>query len=59
MGYFWTLSLVNERLERMMDEAFANVYKSAEQYKVTLRIGAYILAIDKVAKTLKIRGIYA
>jgi glutamate dehydrogenase/leucine dehydrogenase len=59
MGYFWTLSLVNERLERMMDEAFANVYKSAEQYNVTLRIGAYILAIDKVAKTLKIRGIYA
>jgi glutamate dehydrogenase (NAD(P)+) len=59
MGYFWTLPLVNERLERMMDEAFANVYISAEQYKVTLRIGAYILAIDKVAKTLKIRGIYA
>jgi glutamate dehydrogenase/leucine dehydrogenase len=59
MGYFWTLPLVNERLERMMDEAFVNVYKSAEQYNVTLRIGAYILAIDKVAKTLKIRGIYA
>jgi glutamate dehydrogenase (NAD(P)+) len=59
MGYFWTLHLVNERLERMMDEAFVNVYKSAENYNVTLRIGAYILAIDKVAKTLKIRGIYA
>jgi glutamate dehydrogenase/leucine dehydrogenase len=59
MGYFWTLDLVNERLERMMDEAFVNVYKSAEQYNVSLRIGAYILAIDKVAKTLKIRGIYA
>jgi glutamate dehydrogenase (NAD(P)+) len=59
MGYFWALQLVNERLERMMDEAFVNVYKSAEQYNVSLRIGAYILAIDKVAKTLKIRGIYA
>jgi glutamate dehydrogenase/leucine dehydrogenase len=59
MGYFWTLPLVNERLEHMMDEAFVNVYKSAEQYNVSLRIGAYILAIDKVAKTLRIRGIYA
>jgi glutamate dehydrogenase (NAD(P)+) len=59
MGYFWTLPVVNERLERMMDEAFAEVYKSAEKYNVSLRIGAYILAIDKVAKTLKIRGIYA
>jgi glutamate dehydrogenase (NAD(P)+) len=59
MGFFWTLNRVNTRLERMMDEAFANVYKTAAKYDVPLRIGAYILAIDKVAKTLKIRGIYA
>lgn len=59
MGFFWTLDRVNRRLERMMHEAFVNVYKSAAKYDVSLRIGAYILAIDKVAKTLKIRGIYA
>jgi len=59
MGFFWTLNRVNTRLDRMMNEAFVNVYKVAAQYNVSLRIGAYILAIDKVAKTLKIRGIYA
>ena len=59
MGFFWTLDRVNRRLERMMHEAFVNVYKSAAKYDVSLRIGAYILAIDKVARTLKIRGIYA
>lgn len=59
MGFAWTLDVVNERLERMMKEAFDNVFKISEQYNVSLRIGAYILAIDKVAKTLKIRGIYA
>jgi glutamate dehydrogenase (NAD(P)+) len=59
MGFFWTLNRVNTRLERMMDEAFTNVYKTAAKYDVPLRIGAYILAIDKVAKTLKMRGIYA
>jgi glutamate dehydrogenase (NAD(P)+) len=59
MGFFWTLNRVNTRLERMMHEAFVNVYKTAAKYDVPLRIGAYILAIDKVAKTLKIRGIYA
>ncbi|MDO8549973.1 MAG: Glu/Leu/Phe/Val dehydrogenase [Ignavibacteria bacterium] len=59
MGFFWTLNRVNTRLERMMDEAFVNVYKTAAKYDVPLRIGAYILAIDKVAKTLKLRGIYA
>jgi glutamate dehydrogenase (NAD(P)+) len=43
----------------MMQEAFDAVYETAERYQVTLRIGAYILAIDKVARTLKLRGIYA
>ncbi len=59
MGYFWTLDRVNRRLDRMMHEAFVNVYKSAAKYDVTLRIGAYIIAIEKVAQTLKLRGIYA
>jgi len=59
VGYFWTLQRVNRRLERMMRTAFDTVYAAAEKHKVTLRIGAYVLAIDKVAKTLKVRGIYA
>jgi glutamate dehydrogenase (NAD(P)+) len=59
VGYFWSLQRVNRRLERMMRTAFDAVYKTAEQHKVTMRIGAYILAIDKVARTLKVRGIYA
>ncbi|MHB8336144.1 MAG: Glu/Leu/Phe/Val family dehydrogenase [Ignavibacteriaceae bacterium] len=59
MGYFWTLDRVNRRLDRMMHEAFVNVYKSAAKYDVSLRIGAYIIAIEKVAQTLKLRGIYA
>ncbi len=58
-GYFWTLDRVNRRLERMMRQSFDAVYAEAEKHRVTLRIGAYILAIDKVAKTLKTRGIYA
>jgi glutamate dehydrogenase (NAD(P)+) len=59
MGYFWPLDRVNRRLERLMNEAFVNVYKYAAKYNVSLRIGAYIIGIEKVAKTLKIRGIYA
>jgi glutamate dehydrogenase (NAD(P)+) len=43
----------------MMRTSFEAVYESAMQHNVTLRIGAYVLAIDKVAKTLKTRGIYA
>jgi glutamate dehydrogenase (NAD(P)+) len=58
-GYFWTLDRVNRRLERMMRQSFDAVYHSAATYNTTLRIGAYVLAIDKVAKTLKMRGVYA
>lgn len=59
VGYYWSIDRVNRRLERMMKAAFDNVYETASKYKVSLRIGAYIVAIDKVARTLKIRGIYA
>ncbi len=58
VGYFWSLARVNRRLERLMRTAFDQVYETAGRHKVSLRIGAYILAIDKVAKTLKVRGIY-
>jgi glutamate dehydrogenase (NAD(P)+) len=58
-GYFWTLDRVNRRLDRMMHRAFDDVFQVADRHDVTLRIGAYVLAIDKVARALKIRGIYA
>lgn len=58
-GYFWTLDRVNRRLDRMMRTAFDNVYDAAQKYDVTMRIGAYVLAVDKVAQALSMRGIYA
>lgn len=58
VGYFWSEERVNRRLEKMMKSAFTSVFETADRYKVSLRIGAYILAIDKVAATLKLRGIY-
>jgi glutamate dehydrogenase (NAD(P)+) len=57
-GYFWSIDRVNRRLDRMMRHAFEEVYAKAEQHDVTLRIGAYVDAIKKVADALKLRGIY-
>jgi len=57
-GYFWSLERVNRRLDRAMRSAFISVYDTAQNYNESLRIGAYILAIDKVATALKMRGIY-
>jgi glutamate dehydrogenase (NAD(P)+) len=58
LGYYWDIDDVNRRHDRMMREAFENVHKTATQYRTTMRLGAYIFAIDKVAKTLVLRGIY-
>ncbi len=58
-GYFWSLDRVNRRLDRLIRNAFDKVYDEAEKYDVSMRIGAYVLAIDKVASALRLRGIYA
>ncbi|HEX5483720.1 MAG TPA: Glu/Leu/Phe/Val dehydrogenase [Terriglobia bacterium] len=58
-GYFWTESDVNDRLKRIQVSAFHDVVRYAENHKVNNRIAAYMLAIDRVAFSLKLRGIYA
>jgi glutamate dehydrogenase (NAD(P)+) len=58
-GYFWTESTVNDHLQHTMRTAFAEVLKYAETHGVSNRIAAYMLAIDRVAYTLRQRGIYA
>ncbi len=58
-GYFWKESTVNEELQRIMDTAFEDVVRYAETHHVNNRIAAYMLAIDRVAYTIRQRGIYA
>ncbi len=58
-GYFWKESEVNERMEAILAESFDDVTRYAEAHAVNNRIAAYMLAIDRVAFTIKQRGIYA
>ena len=58
-GYFWKESVVNEQLTDIMVNAFEDVVRYAEIHNVNNRIAAYMLAIDRVAYTIKQRGIYA
>jgi len=58
-GFFWRESEVNERLQDVMDRSFDDVVRYAEAHKVNNRIAAYMVAIDRVARALKLRGIYA
>ena len=58
-GYFWTENDVNQKLQEIQVEAFNSVVNYGEKHNVNNRIAAYMLAIDRVAYTLKLRGIYA
>jgi len=58
-GYFWDEDTVNQRLERIMVESFDQVAGMAGRHAVNLRIGAYMLAIERVAAVHRLRGMYA
>jgi len=55
---FWDVEEVNRKLEKIMGQAFNDVHSSSKQYKVDMRTGAYILAIDRVVKATESRGIW-
>ena len=56
LGYKWTADRVNRRSDRIMKDAFDNVYQASIKHNVPMRIAAYIVAIDKVAQTYTYRG---
>jgi glutamate dehydrogenase (NAD(P)+) len=58
-GFFWNEDLVNMRLEEIMVASFDAVVSYAEKHGVNNRTAAYMLALDRVAFAIKLRGIYA
>ena len=58
-GFFWKEATVNQQLEDILVDSFDAVVHYAETHSVNNRIAAYMLAVDRVAFTIKQRGIYA
>ena len=58
-GYFWDEETVIDRLEKIMTKAFDEVLAMSEKHGVSMRIGAYMLAIERVAAMHRMRGMYA
>ncbi|MEP6963660.1 MAG: Glu/Leu/Phe/Val dehydrogenase [Acidobacteriota bacterium] len=57
-GYFWNEAMVNDRLREVMVNGFNAVTSYAAKHGVNNRIAAYMLAMDRVATAIKLRGIY-
>jgi glutamate dehydrogenase (NAD(P)+) len=58
-GFFWNEELINTRLEEIMVASFDAVVSYADKHSVDNRTAAYMVALDRVAFAIKLRGIYA
>ncbi len=56
--FFWTEQEVNERLRHVIKRAFGEVWSIMQERSVDMRTAAYILAVNRVAEAIKMRGIY-
>jgi glutamate dehydrogenase (NAD(P)+) len=54
--YYWEKETVYERLDKKMTAAFHAVHDTAQQYGVKNRMGAYVVAVGRVAEACKLRG---
>lgn len=56
--YFWTKQEVNSKLKTIMDKSFNNVLNLSLKEKVSMRLAALMLAINRIAEATKLRGLY-
>lgn len=55
-GYAWSEREVLNKLKPIMVDSFEAVWMMATKHKVNLRVGAYMVAIDRIVKAMKLRG---
>ena len=57
-SFHWTVEDVNNRLEKIMNDAFDNVWEKATEKGQSMRTGAYLVALSRVVEAQKLRGIW-
>jgi glutamate dehydrogenase (NAD(P)+) len=55
-NYYWDEAEVYKRLDQKMTTAFHAVHNTAQGHKVHNRLGAYLVAVSRVAEAVKLRG---
>ena len=57
-GYWWERTEVNNRMAEIMTKSFAQVMTISQERKISLRLVAYVKAMMRVAKAIKVRGVF-
>ena len=55
-GYYWSAEKVLRKLEEIMTTSFNHVWEEKMRHSTTMRLGAYALAVRRVAEAMKDRG---
>jgi glutamate dehydrogenase (NAD(P)+) len=55
-AYYWDLQTVHDRLDHKMTAAFHAVHEMAQKFKVHNRLAAYLVAVNRVAEAMRLRG---
>ena len=55
-GYYWTEEEVREKLYRKMVDAFENVYTTATNRNINMRLAAYMVGVRRTAEASRFRG---
>ena len=56
MGYYWTEEEVFAKLKPIMAKAFQDVWQFAQAKNISLREAAFIVAVDRIVKAMRLRG---
>jgi glutamate dehydrogenase (NAD(P)+) len=54
--YYWDEKTVHERLDQKITAAFQAVHEMAQRHKVHNRLAAYLVAVNRVAEAVRLRG---
>lgn len=54
--FYWDEAMVTERLDRKITTAFQAVHAMSQSKKVDTRVAAYLVAVDRVAEAVRLRG---
>lgn len=56
--FFWSLDEINDRLHRILKDAFERVYANSLKYKCNMKTAALITSVERLEKANKLRGMY-
>ena len=56
--YHWTEEEVNTKHDLKMEIAFEAIWNNAAKYKSSMRLAAYITALEKIEQGVKLKGAF-